>query len=308
MNLKSKINLLDCTLRDGGYYNNWDFSRRIYRNYFNSIKNTKIEAIEIGFRFPQKNFYTFDTCIKDFKESKRYTFIKDMQVNYLTGLEENGVFGRKERQAKRQARREERKEKREKRREEGKGFFQGAKKIALSVPRNAFRSLVSLNVRGLATKLNKAIAKDSNKVKSFWEKLGGKFDKLQESINTGKNKKPLFGSRVSGLFYEEDEYIGAIDPATVTLITSASAVLIPALALIKSLAIPKERGEEGTEDIITPEEISEAEASGNKITDPNFIATDNENTSGMSFKPSPMLIGGLVGAGLLVYFLTKKKR
>jgi 4-hydroxy 2-oxovalerate aldolase len=57
MNLKSKINLLDCTLRDGGYYNNWDFSRRIYRNYFNSIKNTKIEAIEIGFRFPQKNFY-----------------------------------------------------------------------------------------------------------------------------------------------------------------------------------------------------------------------------------------------------------
>lgn len=57
MNPKNKINLLDCTLRDGGYYNNWDFSKRIYTNYFNSIKNTKIEAIEIGFRFPQKNFY-----------------------------------------------------------------------------------------------------------------------------------------------------------------------------------------------------------------------------------------------------------
>ena len=24
-----KINLLDCTLRDGGYYNNWDFSEKL---------------------------------------------------------------------------------------------------------------------------------------------------------------------------------------------------------------------------------------------------------------------------------------
>ena len=28
-----KINLLDCTLRDGGYYNNWDFSTDLINDY-----------------------------------------------------------------------------------------------------------------------------------------------------------------------------------------------------------------------------------------------------------------------------------
>jgi hypothetical protein len=50
-----------------------------------------------------KNFYTFDTCIKNFKESKRFTFIKDMQVNYLTGVNADFINGKAERQAKRQA-------------------------------------------------------------------------------------------------------------------------------------------------------------------------------------------------------------
>jgi hypothetical protein len=257
-----------------------------------------------------KNFYTFDTCVKHLKESPRYTYIKDMDVNYLTGYPDNDyINGKAERQAKRAAR----KEKRQERRKEGKGFFQGAKKLALAAPRTAFRSLVALNVRGLATKLSKAIVKDRSKLDALWKRLGGKFDKLEQSINTGKNKKPLFGSRVSGYYSDENEYIGVIDPATATLIASASAILIPVSKLIKDLGIGKEKGEEGTEDIITEEEETEAAESGNKITDANFTAIDDENKGGafsseVGFKPSPLLIGGVIGAGLLIYLLTKKKK
>ena len=30
---KNKIKILDCTLRDGGYYNNWDFSNDLVNDY-----------------------------------------------------------------------------------------------------------------------------------------------------------------------------------------------------------------------------------------------------------------------------------
>ena len=29
--MKKKIEVLDCTLRDGGYYNNWDFSLNLVK-------------------------------------------------------------------------------------------------------------------------------------------------------------------------------------------------------------------------------------------------------------------------------------
>ena len=52
-----KINLLDCTIRDGGYYNNWDFSPKLVQNYLNSMAASGIEYVELGFRFINKNVY-----------------------------------------------------------------------------------------------------------------------------------------------------------------------------------------------------------------------------------------------------------
>ena len=37
MNSTIRTNLLDCTLRDGGYYNNWDFPSRLVNNYLNKV-------------------------------------------------------------------------------------------------------------------------------------------------------------------------------------------------------------------------------------------------------------------------------
>ncbi len=45
------LKLLDCTLRDGGYYNNWKFSSTLANKYLSSLKKTNIKYVEIGFRF-----------------------------------------------------------------------------------------------------------------------------------------------------------------------------------------------------------------------------------------------------------------
>jgi len=53
----NKYKILDCTLRDGGYYNNWDFSLEIVNEYLNSISRSKIEFVELGMRnFPKQGF------------------------------------------------------------------------------------------------------------------------------------------------------------------------------------------------------------------------------------------------------------
>ena len=49
-----KINLLDCTLRDGGYYNNWYFKKELINEYLRVMDLIKIDYVEIGFRFLDK--------------------------------------------------------------------------------------------------------------------------------------------------------------------------------------------------------------------------------------------------------------
>jgi 4-hydroxy 2-oxovalerate aldolase len=61
VNLKNKgmdmdeLKILDCTLRDGGYYNNWDFEPEVVAAYLESIALSKIEYVELGLRNFSKN-------------------------------------------------------------------------------------------------------------------------------------------------------------------------------------------------------------------------------------------------------------
>jgi hypothetical protein len=272
---------------------------------FASYRKNKIPTHVYNWFICDNNFYTFDTCVPSLKESPRHTYIKDMDVNYLTGPDYDYINGKAERQAARAAR----KAKRQERRKEGKGFFQGAKKIALAGPRNAFRLIVSFNVRGLAKNLSQAIEKDNSKVKGFWEKLGGKFEgknSLMQSIEKGKSKKPLFGEKgVNG--FDDEPYIGiALEAA----IASATPIVIAAKKMLADLGLKPE----DLAGLITPKEEEEAEASGNKFDDANFKPSDPEpgvkTGTGLTtdFKVNPLLIGGVLGAGVLIYLLTKKKK
>jgi 4-hydroxy 2-oxovalerate aldolase len=48
------VNVLDCTLRDGGYYGDWNFNKPIVEKYLCAVSDAKIDIIEIGFRFLSK--------------------------------------------------------------------------------------------------------------------------------------------------------------------------------------------------------------------------------------------------------------
>ena len=47
--------LLDCTLRDGGYYNNWNFSPELIKDYLEAMASIQADYVEIGFRFISNN-------------------------------------------------------------------------------------------------------------------------------------------------------------------------------------------------------------------------------------------------------------
>jgi len=55
----NKIQICDCTLRDGGYYTNWDFNESLVINYFTTMNAIPaITHIEIGYRSkPMSDYY-----------------------------------------------------------------------------------------------------------------------------------------------------------------------------------------------------------------------------------------------------------
>jgi 4-hydroxy 2-oxovalerate aldolase len=69
-----KIKILDCTLRDGGYYNNWDFSNEVVKDYLEVMATVRVDYVELGFR-------SFQT--KDFKGPTWYTtesYLNSLQI------------------------------------------------------------------------------------------------------------------------------------------------------------------------------------------------------------------------------------
>ena len=68
-----KSNMLDCTLRDGGYYNNWDFSSKLVNDYLKVMSKVGIKYVEIGFRsftsttYKGSNWYTTDDYLESLK-------------------------------------------------------------------------------------------------------------------------------------------------------------------------------------------------------------------------------------------------
>lgn len=46
-----EIRFLDCTPRDGGYYNNWDFGPEQLNRYMQAVHAAGVDIVELGFRF-----------------------------------------------------------------------------------------------------------------------------------------------------------------------------------------------------------------------------------------------------------------
>ncbi|MFM6276754.1 MAG: aldolase catalytic domain-containing protein, partial [Dolichospermum sp.] len=67
-----KVKLIDCTLRDGGYYNVWDFNTQLIKEYLQAMSAISVDYVELGFRsFDSNGFkggcaYTTDNFISQF--------------------------------------------------------------------------------------------------------------------------------------------------------------------------------------------------------------------------------------------------
>jgi 4-hydroxy 2-oxovalerate aldolase len=49
------LKILDCTLRDGGYYNAWDFSVGLINDYLQAMSALSVDYVELGFRLFDSN-------------------------------------------------------------------------------------------------------------------------------------------------------------------------------------------------------------------------------------------------------------
>jgi len=47
--MMNEVKLLDCTLRDGGYINNWDFTEHQIKSTISNLTNANIDYVEIGY-------------------------------------------------------------------------------------------------------------------------------------------------------------------------------------------------------------------------------------------------------------------
>lgn len=207
-----------------------------------------------------------------------------------------------------------------------------AKKGGLAPARGAFLKLVGLNVKHLATNLDKLVQKNRGALESTWKKLGGDFNVLLSTINKGKQRKGLFG-------YEAPVYGIGADPATIAaIVTAAAPIIVIIVKLIathvgkkKELAqLDKEANDSGGLDSNGREDGGGAGTDGGNWNTGgdysggggssgggsssgggfNDFANDGATPppgsdgdgagSGFSFKPSPMMIGiGLLGAYLI---------
>ena len=86
-----KINLLDCTLRDGGYLNDWNFGQDSILSIYRRLVKANVEAIEVGFLDDRRPYdknraiYPNTDSICDFyrDEPKGNVFITAMSTGLL---------------------------------------------------------------------------------------------------------------------------------------------------------------------------------------------------------------------------------
>lgn len=52
-----RVTLLDCTLRDGGYYTSWDFEPGLVGEYLRGVAHAGVDVVELGFRSLQMDGY-----------------------------------------------------------------------------------------------------------------------------------------------------------------------------------------------------------------------------------------------------------
>ena len=79
------MKLLDCTLRDGGYYTNWNFDSDMVRELITAIDMSGVSVMELGYKSPIKGG-PYRKCNDNFiiKFDKPLTFDKTHNLTSIT--------------------------------------------------------------------------------------------------------------------------------------------------------------------------------------------------------------------------------
>ncbi|MBE4907223.1 aldolase catalytic domain-containing protein [Bacillus luteolus] len=78
----SKVKILDCTLRDGGYINGWDFGERTIKKVISKLAKAKIDIIECGF-LEERDFDSNKALYNSVERIRDYIEPKSENVMYV---------------------------------------------------------------------------------------------------------------------------------------------------------------------------------------------------------------------------------
>jgi 4-hydroxy 2-oxovalerate aldolase len=71
------IKIFDCTIRDGGLINKWQFSDKMVKSVLEAVKASGVEYMEIGYRATEKMFSP--------EEYGPWRFSKDEKIREIIG-------------------------------------------------------------------------------------------------------------------------------------------------------------------------------------------------------------------------------
>jgi 4-hydroxy 2-oxovalerate aldolase len=84
----SNVLILDCTLRDGGYYNDWDYSFDLVKRYADAMAAAKIDIVELGFRTLQSTQYFGATAYTTDAFIERLAIPQSLQLAVMLNAKE----------------------------------------------------------------------------------------------------------------------------------------------------------------------------------------------------------------------------
>lgn len=191
-------------------------------------------------------------------------------------------------------------------------------KIATTPMRLAFIGLVRLNALHLAENLEKAIRKNRNSVKNWWEDFGGNFNELLDITNLGiKAGEKGKAQKLTGM---------GVVVATTTAVATATAtpVLASLVALFKKIGVEaindsaKALAVQGKANLTKalgtgslPKGVTPAVVISTPKTADTQTATPKQTDTQAETKTKsnmPLIIGGIAVLGLGALFLLKKKK
>ena len=174
----------------------------------------------------------------------------------------------------------------------------------LAIPRLAFMGIVELNGHGFATKLAKV---NQSKLKSFWEALGGDFEKLTPAIRRGKGRHAILGP-------DDTMRINGIGEA----VTIASAIAASAPIITAVVAFLKKNGASDADiEKVAADSVQNFQASSGGVNPVDIAAQALQESAAGGKSPeqsakssfsltSPIVLVAAAGVGILL--LTKSKR